>query len=117
MSLKTILNFERRIYNALCTTWGVAEGETTVGSYIGEDNLDEFKKQYGFGDEVTAETKMKEIRNAMDQQSRDARIASEKAQKEAEKATDAPADATATDDAGAAADTTTATDAPAADKQ
>ena len=98
------------------TTWGVAEGETTVGSYVGEDNLDEFKKQYGFGDEVTAETKMKEIRNAMDQQSRDARIASEKAQKEAEKATDAPADATATDDAGAAADTA-ATDAPAADKQ
>ncbi len=108
------------------TTWGVAEGETTVGSYVGEDNLDEFKKQYGFGDEVTAETKMKEIRKAMDQQSRDARIASEKAQKEAEQATDAPADATATDapadatatdDAGAAADTTAATDAPAADKQ
>ena len=59
------------------TTWGVAEGETTVGSYVGEDSLGEFKKQYGFGDEVTAETKMKEVRNAMDQQSRDARIAEE----------------------------------------
>lgn len=79
------------------TTWGVAEGEITVANYVGEENLDQFKQQYEFGDEVTGETKWKEIRNILDQKSRDERIAAEKAAAEAETATEAPAEGEATE--------------------
>lgn len=76
------------------TPWGVAEGETTVGAYIGDENLETFKEEYGLGEEVTAETKWKEVRNIVDQKAKDDRIAAEKAAKEAEKATEAPAEET-----------------------
>lgn len=98
------------------TTWGVAEGETTVAAYVGEENIDSFKEQYGFGDEVTGETKWKEIRNTLDQKQRDDRIAAEKAQKEAEKATDAPETTEAPAEGDAAATEAPAeTNAPAAE--
>ena len=74
------------------TPWGEAEGETTIGAYVGEDNVESFKEQYGLGEEITAETKWKEIRNIVDQQAKDQRIAEEEAMKEAEKATEAPAE-------------------------
>jgi len=48
------------------TEWGLAEGEVTVGKYVGEENFEEFKSEYGFGDEVTLETKWKEVRKAVD---------------------------------------------------
>ncbi len=96
------------------TAWGIAEGEIKVADYVGEENVDDFKQQYGFGDEVTGETQWKEIRNTLDQKSRDDRLASEKAAKDAEKATDAPAEDTA--DAADATDAPAeATDAPAAE--
>lgn len=95
------------------TTWGIAEGEIKVSDYVGEENIDDFKQQYGFGDEVTGETQWKEIRNTLDQKSRDDRIASEKAAKEAEKATEAPADDT--EQATEAPAEGEATDAPAAE--
>lgn len=81
------------------TPWGEAEGEARLSVYVGEDNLDAFKEQYGLGDEVTGDTQWKEIRNIVDEYNRQQRIDSEKAQKEAEK--------------NAANDETEATEAPA----
>ena len=52
------------------TPWGVAEGEVTLEKYIGADNLDSFREEYGFGDEVTLETKWKEVRNTVDNKSK-----------------------------------------------
>lgn len=97
------------------TAWGIAEGEVKVADYVGEENVDDFKQQYGFGDEVTGETLWKEIRNTIDQQSRDDRLASEKAAKDAEKATDAPVDDTADATDAPADDTAEATEASAAE--
>lgn len=93
--MKEMFGFDESITED--TTWGVAEGEITVANYVGEENIDQFKQQYEFGDEVTGETKWKEIRNVLDQKSRDERIAAEKAAAEAEKATEAPADGEATE--------------------
>lgn len=76
------------------TPWGIAEGEATIGAYVGEANIDAFKEEYGLGEEITAETKWKEVRNIVDQKAKDDRIAAEKAAKEAEKATEAPAEET-----------------------
>lgn len=46
--------------------WGEAQGETTVGNYVGEENISSFKSKYGFGDDVTSSTKWKEIRDTVD---------------------------------------------------
>lgn len=97
------------------TTWGVAEGETTIAAYVGEENIESFKEQYGFGDEVTGETQWKEVRNIIDQQMRDARIAEEQAAEEAANATEEPAAEETT--AEPAADTAEATEAPAATEE
>lgn len=86
------------------TTWGEAEGEARLSVYVGEDNLESFKEQYGLGDEVTGDTQWKEIRNIVDEYNRQQRIDSEKVQKEPEKepenteaeATEAPVEAEAT---------------------
>lgn len=96
------------------TTWGEAEGETTIAAYVGEANVASFKEQYGFGDEITGETKWKEVRNTIDQQMRDARIEQEKAAEDAANATEAPAEEAT---AEPAADAAEATEAPAATEQ
>ncbi|MBE7015363.1 MAG: hypothetical protein E7417_00860 [Ruminococcaceae bacterium] len=83
------------------TPWGEAEGEVTIQYYVGEENLATFKEQYGLGDDITLETKWKEVRNIVDQAQKDARIEQEKAMEEAAKnaeqapSEDAPVDAPA----------------------
>ena len=42
------------------TAWGDAIGQVTLGDYVGEDNLAEFKETYGFGDDITADTLWKD---------------------------------------------------------
>ena len=42
------------------TPWYIVEGELTVGDYSG-GSVDQFKEYYGLGDDVTEETKMKEV--------------------------------------------------------
>ncbi|MDY3929917.1 MAG: hypothetical protein SOZ34_11265 [Clostridia bacterium] len=50
------------------TRWGIALDEMTLGVYVnGEENLDEFKQQFGLGDEITADTKYKEVRPAIEE--------------------------------------------------
>lgn len=97
--------------------WGKVEGEATLKAYVGETNIEEFKKYYELGDEITADTKWSEIRNIVDQKALKERIAEE----EKEAAETPAADAQTTDAPAAdaqtgetpAADTQT-TDAPAA---
>ncbi len=67
------------------TPWGEAEGEIALSDYVGAENVDAFKSQYGLGDEVTAETKWKEIRNTVDIAQKEQREAQEKAAEEAAK--------------------------------
>ena len=64
------------------TPWGVVLDELTLGNYVGEENLESFKEYYGITEEITAETKYKEIRNCVDE--KEAELAAEaKAQEEA----------------------------------
>ena len=65
------------------TPWGIAEGEVTIEKYIGADNFDSFKEEYGFGDEITLETKWKEVRNTVDKEAR-RKYEEQKAEQEAE---------------------------------
>lgn len=64
-TMKSVLPFPDSVTED--TPWGEAEGEITVGAYIGEDNLDTFRETYGLPETVTAETKWKEIRNTVDE--------------------------------------------------
>ena len=65
--------------------WGEAEGGITLADYIGgADKVEDFKAQYGLGDDVTADTLWKEIRNAVDTVTKE--------QREAEAAQQAPVD-------------------------
>ena len=64
-TIKTMLKLPEGTTYA--TPWGEAEGGIKLADYIGgADKVDAFKEQYGFGDEVTAETPWGEIRNAVD---------------------------------------------------
>jgi hypothetical protein len=67
------------------TAWGIAEGGILLADYIGgADKVDAFKAQYGFGDEVTAETPWGELRNTVDTITLEQRKAEEAAAAEAE---------------------------------
>lgn len=59
------------------TPWGEVEGEVTLANYIGEEQLDSFKAFYGLGEEVTADTKWKEVRNVVDKKALEERLAEE----------------------------------------
>lgn len=49
------------------TTIGDAFDKVTVGNRVGEEQFDQFKEEYGLGDEVTKDTLWGEIRNKVDQ--------------------------------------------------
>ena len=99
------------------TAWGDAIGQVKLGDYVGEDNLAEFKETYGFGDDITADTLWKDVRQTVDEKSRQQRIESEKAEKESDKnkdtdsaeSTEAPAESA---EAPAESDSADATEAP-----
>lgn len=61
--------------------WGDVEGEITLDTYT-NGNVDAFKEYYGLGDEVTGETKIKEVRNTIDQKTKEQADA-QKAEEEA----------------------------------
>ena len=66
------------------TPWYIVEGEIAVKDYIGgEDKLDEFKTQYGLGDDVTGDTLWKDIRTTVDTKAKESRLESQKATEEA----------------------------------
>jgi len=63
-TMKETLNFPD--YVTEDTPWGDAEGEVTLEYYIGIENIQDFKDVYFFGDEITADTKWKEVRYTVD---------------------------------------------------
>lgn len=89
--------------------WGKVEGEMTIRQYVGEENLEDFKAAYGFGDEVTLDTKWKEVRTVVDAKQKESR---EEAESEAQAmASEAPvADAEAVEGAGETANADAATE-------
>ncbi len=79
--------------------WGDVEGEITLDTYT-NGNVDAFKEYYGLGDEVTGETKIKEVRNTIDQKTKeqvDAQKAEEEAAANDNSSSDNAADSSATD--------------------
>lgn len=60
------------------STWHEALGEVTLGNYVGTgETLDQFKDYYGLGNDVTADTKWKEVANIVNEQQRQERIGAE----------------------------------------
>ena len=92
------------------TAWGDAIGQVTLGDYVGEDNLAEFKETYSFGDDITADTLWKDVRQTVDEKSRQQRIESEKAEKESDKNKDT--DSAESTEAPAETESADATEAP-----
>lgn len=92
------------------TAWGDAIGQVKLGDYVGEDNLAEFKETYGFGDDITADTLWKDVRQTVDEKSRQQRIESEKAEKESDKNKDI--DSAESTEAPAETESADATEAP-----
>ena len=74
------------------TPWGVVLDELTLANYVGEENLEAFKEYYGLGEEVTAETRYKEIRKIVEEKTMElaaeAKAAEEAQQAETEDVTD-----------------------------
>lgn len=77
------------------TPWGEAEGQIPLGKYVGEENLEMFKTEYELGDDVTAETLWKDVRNIVDTKAKEEREAAEKEAEKTAEPTEAPAEATA----------------------
>lgn len=95
------------------TPWGEAEGSIKLSVYVGgEEELNEFKQEYGLGDDITGDTQWKDVRKVVEKKSLEAAQATEAPVEE----TGAPAETAAVTDAPAetaAAEDTAATQAPA----
>ena len=92
------------------TPWGVVLDELTLANYVGEENLEAFKEYYGLGEEVTVETRYKEIRKQVEEKTMEL-AAEAKAAEEAQQAeTETADDAETTDDAVATTDETAETE-------
>ena len=66
------------------TPWGIVEDEIKLGKYVGEENLEGFKKQYDIPFDVNADTKYKEVRRFIEEKQMQ-QVADEKNTEESEK--------------------------------
>lgn len=64
------------------TAWGKVLDEMTLATYVGEDNLEQFKEFYGITADITGETRYKEVRRAVEESQM--KLAAEAAQAEAD---------------------------------
>ena len=101
--LKEMLKFSDEITAE--STWGDAQGSLKLADYVGEENLEEFKKEYELGDDVTGETQWKDVRNVVDEATRKAREEYEKQAEEAEKQQSTSDDTADSADNGTAGET------------
>lgn len=53
--------------------WGLIYDEVTLKVLVGEDGLEKFKEEYGFGDEITLDTKWKEVRPILEKKEKEAK--------------------------------------------
>lgn len=90
------------------TPWGVVLDELTLGNYVGEENIESFKEFYGLGEEVTTETRYKEIRKIVEEKTMElaaeAKAAQEAQQAEAEDVVNTDETVETTDDGVATTD-------------
>lgn len=63
--------------------FGLVYDEIALFKLVGEDRFEDVKAQYGFGDEVTEETKMKDVRAKMEKKDTEDRLLEEKSAEEA----------------------------------
>ncbi len=80
------------------TPWGIVMDELTLGSYVGEENLETFKEYYGITTEITTETKYKEIRKQVEAKEVELAEEAKAAQEQAESEGEAQTDDTVADD-------------------
>ncbi len=90
------------------TTIGDALDKTKLSNYVGEENLEAFKEQYGLDDSVTGDTLWGEVRNIVDTKTKEEYEAAQNPTEEpteepAEEATEAAADQATAEAADAAA--------------
>lgn len=113
--LKEVLQMPETVTDE--TPWGEAIDQVTLGVYVTEEYLGEFKEYYGLDDSVTADTLWGEVRQTVEEKQREERIAAEKEAEEAENsATEETTDETAVESVTEApAETAAATEAPAAE--
>lgn len=62
------------------TPWGEAIGQATLGAYVGEDHLEQFKAYYNLDDSVNGNTLYRDVKYQIDLQDRNKRIESENSQ-------------------------------------
>lgn len=100
------------------TPIGIAQDEVEIKYLVGEENIDQLRETHGFGEEVTGETKYKEIRPQLEKNAIKERLEQEKAAKEKddsennadnEQNADGEANTENTDNADSAAQTETDT--------
>lgn len=78
--IKAIFVKEKAVEITEDTPWGVVQGEVILQYAVGEENLETFKEEYGFGPEITLETKWKEVRPAVEKAALKQRLEAEKAE-------------------------------------
>lgn len=78
--IKSIFSREKSVEITEDTPWGVVQDQVSLAVAVGEENMEEFKSEYGFGDEITLETKWGEVRPAVEKIAIEERIAAEKAE-------------------------------------
>lgn len=86
-TMKELLKFPDEVTED--TPWGEALSMVTLGNYIGEDNLEDFKQQYGLGDEVNKDTLWGDVRQTVEEHQREEFLEQQKAMEEEEAANEA----------------------------
>ena len=83
--IKALFVKEKAVEITEDTPWGVVQGEVILQYAVGEENLETFKTEYGFGPEITLETKWKEVRPVVEKMALEERLAAEKAEEKYQK--------------------------------
>lgn len=65
--IKSLLGLNKTVVIDENTPWGVALDEVTLGAYVGEEYFDQFKEMYGLGDDITVDTKYKQVRQTVEE--------------------------------------------------
>lgn len=108
--LKSALGFgEKSIEITEDTIWYLVENETELSNYLTEEDLPEFREEYGLGEEITLESRYKDIRGALNAKMREALAEAEKEEQE-NNAADAQTDTGAEADTDAQTEADTAAD-------
>ncbi len=82
--IKALFKGERVVEITEDTPWGVVQGEVSLQYAVGEENIEAFKEEYGFGPKITLETLWKEVRPTVEKEALKDRLEAEKEAEELE---------------------------------